>query len=738
MDRSLGQFERPFGDQQPYDRGAFNIGRVTRVDYEKGWIDVEWMDGFGRGSLIPLPACYSSTRGIINGMPEIDSIVICGWIKRSQKEKIPIILGYLDTNIDFSNNYSLLRGNAPETLKKIDLKEGMKNTLANVKDKIAWDIKRSKRRKIYPGEINIESSKGAELYLDDGVLLTNNKLNEIEILSADQSIRMTSNQLYTDTQAARKWQGMIIRKPVSDNSGQPIIYPNGKETQIITDINNPINLGGKAFTEDRTEIYEKATGHLHVTEVNAESDITSLKPFITSVMGTVVGNDKSIPNQYGRLLRPQIFQNPNSINPVADDIVCLAEEYNTLSSALQLKMASGTKIDIDKQGHLFTNIAASTGKHPFGQGRSWEANFEGAIKQVVGMDQTEHVSYYLNAKGGTRESLGYDVNGISKEVTAKKALYTRVLGNGNDNKAYYLEVTGNKEEKINGDSTLEIAGNYTITVSGKITEEVLGTKEELYVNDKNNMYGGRYAKIVVKDKEELIGETRKTTISGLTTPPVTQNQTSDELNITLGSRDENYTFGNLRRYLLAGNKEVEIKKGDILEEILVGNKNTTLKKGDITEEISVGNRELKVTTGDVSEEITTGNRSTKVTTGDITEEITTGSNIESIVTGSKEITIKTGDFIIDITAGNIEVKTKTGKIEIGTNAQTVELSGTLTVTVKSGVKLVNSAPQVSIGSIPAQGGVITGIGKPPAVTPSHLDFITGLPLIASKSVSASI
>ncbi len=730
LERSLGPFEKPYGGQEPFSGkiSNLNVGTITRVDYEKGWLDVEWLDSFGRQTLIPLPAAYSSTRGIINGMPEVNSLVVCGWIKRSATSTVPVILSYIDPNLDFSNNYSLLKGEAPDTLERIDLE--------NVKDKIGWNITRSKRRKIYPGEINIESSPGAELYLDDGVLLTNNKLNEIEILSADQSIRMSSKQKYTSTQAAKKWEGMIVRKPVSDSFGEPTIYPNGQTVFVVTDTNNPSHLGGKPFNEDRTEIYEKSDRYLAVTEVNAESDITDRTPFISLVMGTNVGNDKTVANQYGHVLRPQVFQNPNSINPAIDDIVCLPEEFGSIASAMQFKMNSGTKIDIDKQGHLFTNIASSTGQHPLGQGRSWEANFEGSIKQVVGKDQREQVSFYINTKGGTRENLGFDLNKVSRDTTAEGSIYTKILRNDNNKLAYFLDMSGNKLENIRGDSSLNVEGNYTIYVTGKLTEEVLGVKNEIYVNDKNNTYGGRYAKIVVKDKEEKIGETRSTTIAGATTPPVLPDETSDELNIVLGSRDETYTLGNLRRYLTLGNKEVEIKKGDILEEILVGNKNTTIKTGDITEDVSVGNKEVKITTGDSSEEIVTGNKSTKVTTGDITEDITTGSSTESIVTGSKEISIKTGDFIVDITAGNIEVKTKAGKIEIGTDAQTVEVKGTLTVTIESGVKLVNKAPQVEIGSLPAKGGVVTGLGA--ATTPTHLDYITGVALLGSKTVVASI
>jgi uncharacterized protein (DUF2345 family) len=112
----------------------------------------------------------------------------------------------------------------------------------------------------------------------------------------------------------------------------------------------------------------------------------------------------------------------------------------------------------------------------------------------------------------------------------------------------------------------------------------------------------------------------------------------------------------------------------------------------------------------------------------------TGSSSEAIVTGSKKITIKTGGFTVDITAGNIDIKTKAGKVKLNSTSQTVDVSGLLTVTVKSGVKLNLTAPQVVIGQLPTKGGVVTGI--PGMFT--TVCYVTGTPPMGSKTVKASI
>jgi hypothetical protein len=128
-----------------------------------------------------------------------------------------------------------------------------------------------------------------------------------------------------------------------------------------------------------------------------------------------------------------------------------------------------------------------------------------------------------------------------------------------------------------------------------------------------------------------------------------------------------------------------------------------------------------------------GDKSTNVKVGNINQNVINGSSIETIVNGSKKISIKSGSFIVEITAGDVQVKTNLGAININSIAQTVDINGALTVTIKSGVKLNLSGPQVQIGSLPAIGGVITGLPSP-----THLDFVTGLPLIGSKTVMASI
>jgi hypothetical protein len=854
----LQQHERPFRGKEVDSTQFTRLAVVSRVDYETGYVDLVWLEGQGTSPLVQVPLSHSSLRSSIRGMPEEGSIVICGWSRQTQTWEQPIILGFVDIDLESLIEYRLLRNSkTPDNLKDIK----------TIREKIGYNVARGKRRKIYPGEIQAESTQGSELYLDDDVYLSDSKLNEIEIRSADKSIRLSSNQIYSSTQASRSWNGMISRDPGDlQFSFQPTTLPNGQKIQFVTDSNNPIHLGGRAFTENRIELFELADGILKASEVNAGYDVSPLAPYMTFVMGTLVGNDKSDTAKYAKVLRPQIFGTPIASEFSLDYIECTPEESTTLASTLHFRHFSRAQIDIDKEGHLFTFFPESSGRHPLGPGRSWEAGFEGSVKFVVGAENIDNRSIFLDTKGGIRATIGYDKEGKSSYLIYQKGLHQEIMAPANDGAAYYLKTKGDYRSVVDGNYNLEVTGNYIVSVRGKVKVESLATREENFVNDKNNVYGGAYKKIVVKDKQEQIGYNRVTKITGnlerapgLFTPAL-GTETSDKFELTTGTRTEKYWNGSLKRTFLLGDMTADLTKGNIEENIILGNRKLTIvtgnqedkitsgdnktevttgniiekigvgnkeltittgsqkdkittgdnttdvTTGNIKETISTGNRETKVTTGNIKETVTTGNKETKistgsdkevittgneelkittgsiketvttgnrelkistgsqkdsittgnnelkvttgniketvttgsrelkVTTGNVKEDIKTGSSSEAIVTGSKSIKIKTGNYTVEITAGNIDIKTKVGKVKMSSTAQTVDVSGMLTVTVKSGVKLKLTGPQVEIGQLPTKGGVVTGV--PGMFT--TVDPITGTPPIGSKTVKASI
>lgn len=125
-------------------------------------------------------------------------------------------------------------------------------------------------------------------------------------------------------------------------------------------------------------------------------------------------------------------------------------------------------------------------------------------------------------------------------------------------------------------------------------------------------------------------------------------------------------------------------------------------------------QELTVMTGDMVETIKTfGNKKTTLTLGNIEE---------TIIKGDRKVTILVGKYSVTVAAGGIDIKA-TG---------TTKLTGLAGVTIQGLKTDINSAT-VNLGAIPLKGGVVTGLP-----VPSHLDYMTGLPLKGSATVKASI
>lgn len=609
VERKLFIKETPFLGRNLDEVKYLRIGKITRVDYERGHVDVEWVDALGGYSDIQLPSAFSTGRATLNGMPEVGSFVVCGWIHLESDIPQPIILNYLDVDLGNALLYSLDRGKISQQATDVN----------NIREKIGYNIQREKRRKVYPGEIDVQSTEGGEIFIDDGVLISDNMLDEIEISPFDQSIRFSSMQQYTSTEAVRISNGMITREPINQQTEfvQPTILSNGKKVYIVTDSQNPFHLGGTPFTEYRIEAYDKGDGVLNVNEINSGVDVDQPTPSVTLILGTFVGNDKNDISRYAKVLRPQIFGTPYSNKPTIDDLLCLPEEYNTLSSIFQLKFKSGSKIDFDKQGHLFSHITASTNQHPLGEGRSWEGNFDGSIKWVVGANRQTNNSIILDTAGGIKQTLGSNNESRSLDISAQKGVLLNILGTDSNGISYELQTTGDVFHNVGGNLTTTVTGDYTITVSGKITEQILGTKNENYLNDKNVIYGGNFKEVVIKDKQVSVAGISETTIAG----------TKDNVPV-------------------------------------------------------------------------------------------------SPTTTSNKITVA---------AGTLEVTTMLGKVVINALTNNVEITGTLKVSLNSGVLIEHLAPMVNLGQSPIRGGVITGLPSP-----SHYDYIVGSPLVASQSVMASL
>jgi len=673
------------------------VGRIARVDNERNIVDIQFSTNPVYSKNIPVTNPFFTGRAFVGGMPEVGSYVICGFIKLTNTVGTPVIVAYLDSEYYRSLNYIYSIGKTSDELKE----------LTGVHEKIGYGVRRLKRRKLYPGDVGLESTQGSELLLDDGILLSDSKLDEIRISSAERTIIQNAVNNFQYTSGTRFLNGLVLRPNAP--SIEPVILDNGQKMFVVTSDARSIDNNGQAFTEMRHEIRETANAVLDVVESYEDADFAddSAKGrlLISQILGTLVGNDKSDISRYGKVLRPQVFASEGNI-PTPEDVICKPHEFFNLASAYQLKFDSGTKIDVDKEGHVFAYLTASSAAHPLGAGRSMEFASDGSLKFVIGKTNVGERSLELSTEGKVTMHFGFDSDTLTScEWVLDRAMYMTINGTDKNGFARRDELFGHYYEKIHGDKTIDVDGSLNVIVKGKIQEDILGAKAENYVNDKMTNYGGDFQEIVTYQRQSKYGEGHVTDIA----------KTGDELNILEGDKTETLTLGN---------KEVTLIAGDSKETLTLGSHEVDLTAGDMKESLLKGNRETSITLGD---------HKIEVKTGDISQDVTLGDSTESVGTGNKTITVKLGDFEVKVTTGNVTIESTTGTVDVKASTQKVTVNGMLSVDVVSATKVNVKAPMVDIGQTPVKGGVVTGL---PA--PSHLDFICGTPLLTSQTIKAAL
>jgi len=441
--------------------------RITRVDPERWFVDIEWLDGPGGASNIQLTNPYDGPRSFMGVMPEENSLCLCHFFRHSQRSARPSIVAYLPTSWKSGFNYDSIDGGVgrPEV--------------------------RRKKRKIYPGEGWFASKQGSEVLLSRDVYISNSKLNEFEIRSADQSIRQNSISNYLLTNAGRISNGPVIRNdvltteflpttfpsissliaaiqdapginPATQKIGNitPIVLPNGKRLWVVTtslSLQNP-DLGGTAWNEYRFELTETSELVPPILEENADLDVDSPYASIRSdqstsstlkdnllfvqVVGTLVGYNPLLlassvggtsgiqGTDYGKVLKRQIFGTHASTTPTLRYLAAItADEENKLASLFHLLfpktrrsgkamhptaglMDEGTTFDINKEGKVSFVISPSSTSDPLGEGRSVEGAILGGTKLYLGR-QTN------TPTGEQKESLRFDTAGKIKGTVGR-------------------------------------------------------------------------------------------------------------------------------------------------------------------------------------------------------------------------------------------------------------------------------------------------------------------------------
>ena len=558
-------------------RYALRMAEVIRVDYEKMVCDLAYIQGESpNAEEVPISAAYWSKRSFLGAMPEVGAVAVVGYTASHQNlHTRPLILAFLPNGVKTALNFDPI-GPIPRDASGLTLPQ----------DKVVRELEgfygptRYKFRKIYPGDIMAMSRHGAEMILDTSVQLYDRTGMELLLRSQDSAFVQTALDSYATTAAGRHRFGRVVRNDlnvptdflvdgafpldsplyedlleagiifddgtlVPDVNGLPgVILPDGKRHSVITlnqaDLNDT---AASAFTERRLEILEFSDGLMPSNPAHGfDPDMIGpqpLKTFITSVDGTLVGNDAFSSGgraQYGKLLRPALFSTPSdtSGNPrleILENTSAGTEKSLAGAKLYRMRRPDGLGelfYSHDKEGHVFLSVPASTSKGSnLGAGRSVEAELKGSAKIVMGGNRRDNESLDLSAQGGFKWGLGtLTRTKRSLDLTAQGGLSFQVLAPDANGDGARLVIQGNYQLAVDGGIGISAAnGDHLESTTGK--REIAAEAMSVQVGS--------------GDLNESVLSNRNTTVQGTQVQTIGQ---GTETTITSGGEDTEILLGN--------------------------------------------------------------------------------------------------------------------------------------------------------------------------------------------------
>jgi len=186
--------------------GAFglSVARVVRCDHVQHQVALQILTGeddIYNWSAIPNTCPVAGTRTFIGSMPEPGDVCIVGWLASEMKQ--PIILTWLPAGISSGLEWLPVQDFLPAEVNMTP------KILAHFEG--IYGRYRTKHIPVRPGSIVLSSSAGSDLMLDEGVLISNRRGNEIRMRDADQAIVFRSLQQFHAMGGTRVYGGMVQR-----------------------------------------------------------------------------------------------------------------------------------------------------------------------------------------------------------------------------------------------------------------------------------------------------------------------------------------------------------------------------------------------------------------------------------------------------------------------------------------------------------------------------------------------
>lgn len=572
-------------------------------------------------------------RMFLGGMPQVGDFAVVGWTMISGN-KTPVILSWIGAGLAFGKDWLTSQ---PFQQEEYDMNDEQSHYF-----KGAYNRVRHKLRSLKSGDILASSASGSDLILDENVLLTNRRGNEIHIRDADQSIITQSMNLFNVQSGVRSYSGAVQRdyfnvptQMFSDGSEyarfnlidedfRPLVEPDsdtdsgfltphplfdlnteGKlSTSLFSEALNPFKFlqevgiidedytqvypfekdpavyGGKYFyrveneqgqtlTEHRMEVTHTSDGTLPMSEQTESGvDIDREAPFIEQVMGTVISNDTSDPDLYGKPLVATIFPKPTLADGSRKDISEHLAYLTKITPPIEKPELDRTPFmfGVAKNGRAFLNV---TGRRDGDKDFAVEALLGSGLHLSLGAN-TDRVSFFsesrgafvVKANGDSGKNIGISLTAEASGVEIRGEGFINVPSQNEDpdNKPLSVKILGDRSVGITaGDSILLSAPNGVVfselekfEVSPKDTFEVKTSEINHTSTTVNRTIQGQELASFAGPKDGNpsnypLRETNLTT----TIPSPTAN--IDEVNILAGMQTKTIKTGGSFRKRIRGN-----------------------------------------------------------------------------------------------------------------------------------------------------------------------------------------
>lgn len=186
-----------------------SFAKVLRVDPRKRVVDMITVVGQSvvyRDVLIPFPG--AGARSFLGAMPEVADVCVIGYTyEESGKSRQPLIVSWVTPNANMGYDWTMSQFMGQNDLAMTqETQEALKGIVGR---------RRHKAQLLESGNIGASSAQGSDLLLDESVLLTNRRGNELTLRDQDQALVVRTLQQFHVGAGFRVYGGMAQRDGAS-------------------------------------------------------------------------------------------------------------------------------------------------------------------------------------------------------------------------------------------------------------------------------------------------------------------------------------------------------------------------------------------------------------------------------------------------------------------------------------------------------------------------------------------